>query len=112
MGLRYAGRKIVRNADMLYREQFQKRGIKSVVQYTTPTLRYPTEDQMREIKTIGHIWRTGDKYYKLAAQYYNNEDLWWVIAWFNKKPTEAHVTIGDVIHIPIPLETVLRYYGV
>ena len=112
MSLRYAGRRLYRNRSMLYREQFRKRGISSILQYSTPALRYPTEEQTRELKTIGHIWRTGDKYYKLAAQYYNNEDLWWVIAWFNRKPTEAHVTTGDVIHIPLPLETILRYYGV
>jgi len=33
-----------------------------------------------------------------------------VIAQFNKKPTESDVSPGDLIYIPLPLETVLGFY--
>jgi len=37
--------------------------------------------------------------------------MWWVIAWFNKLPTESHIKLGDVIYIPMPLNEILKIYG-
>ena len=56
-----------------------------------------------------HIWKTGDRYYKLAAAYYGRPQLWWVIALYNQKPTEGHLKIGDVIKIPTSLDLLLYY---
>jgi len=36
--------------------------------------------------------------------------MWWVIAWYNQKPTEAHFNVGDVVYIPTPLANVLQYF--
>jgi nucleoid-associated protein YgaU len=48
----------------------------------------------------------------LAHKHYGDANLWWIIAWYNKKPTEAHVKMGDIITIPLPLDKVIRYLGV
>jgi hypothetical protein len=29
---------------------------------------------------------------------------------FNQKPTEADLSVGDLIYIPLPLQDILRYY--
>ena len=49
----------------------------------------------------------GDRYFKLAYEYYGDSKLWWVIAWYNQKPSEADVKNGDTIFIPLPLDKVL-----
>ena len=44
----------------------------------------------------------------IAGQQYQDASLWWVIAMFNKKPTEAHFNLGETVYVPLPLEQVLR----
>ena len=45
-----------------------------------------------------------------ADDYYGNAGLWWVIAWFNKKPMDTEVSLGDLIMIPLPIEKILAFY--
>jgi nucleoid-associated protein YgaU len=78
-------------------------------QYSTPTIFRITQAQRRSLTEVPHIWKTGDRFYKLAATYYGRPQLWWVIAMYNNKPTEGHVKLGDVITIPTPIEQLLRY---
>ena len=47
-----------------------------------------------------------------SSVYVDDTNLWWVIAWYNKKPTEAHVKAGETIVIPLPLDKILRHLGV
>ena len=54
-----------------------------------------------------HIWNTGDRFSKLAAEHYGDPTLWWVIAYFNKKPTDGHVKVGDQILIPEDISLVM-----
>jgi len=112
MSYRYANREILINNNESYRQLLKERGLKYFRQFGTADLTYPTVDQIRTLKIIPHVWRVGDKYYKVAHKYYGDSRLWWVVAWFNKKPTEGHLKTGDVLNIPTPLETTLSYYGV
>ena len=73
---------------------------------------HPTSEDIAELNIISHRWKIGDKYFKLAHQYYGNSEMWWVIAWFNQAPTEAHLELGQVVYIPTPVQDVLSYYGV
>ena len=107
---RYDNRRIYINDDETYEEVLERKGIKSLRQYGTPKLRQPTAEEMRNLVTENHIWKLGDRYWKLADAYYGDARLWWVIAWFNNKPTEAHLKMGQIVYIPMPLEKVLRYY--
>jgi len=109
---RYGGRTIGVNDEEQYSDLFKKRKVNFIKQYFTGELKAPTADQIMELRPIPHLWAEGSRYYKLAAQYYNDPTLWWVIAWYNQAPTEAHVKVGDVVEVPTPLDTILRFYGV
>ena len=110
--MRYSSRKIFKNKSRIYEKVFEDRGVKNIVQYPTPKLKHITPSQIQKLNRIGHVWTVGDRYYKLAYRHYGNTKYWWVLAWFNKRPTEAHVKLGDVIYIPLPLENILRFLEV
>tara|TARA_R100000152_G_C6553657_1_gene27210 strand:- start:110 stop:448 length:339 start_codon:yes stop_codon:yes gene_type:complete len=108
---RFTNRRIFRNKNELYEEMLEERDAKYFRQYVTPDFTYPTVEQMKEIKRLKHRWKRGDRFYKLAFEHYGDPNLWWVIAWFNKTPTESHVAIGSIVLVPKPLEKVLKYLG-
>ena len=108
--MRYKKRFVVFNKSPLYKDHFKNRGTLFIRHYKTPTFVHPTVEQVKGLDEIGHTWSQGDRYYKLAHKYYKDSKLWWVIAWYNKAPTESHLVLGDVIYIPLPLNKVLKYY--
>jgi hypothetical protein len=76
-----------------------------VIQTTRLRLNEPTEQELRtELNTIEKIFSIGDRMYKYAYEIYGSVDYWWIIAWFNNKPTDAHIKVGEVIHVPVPLD--------
>ncbi len=108
---RYDDRKVGLNNSSLYRKFLEdSRGVSRVQQYVTGEFGYPSIAAIKNLVTIPHIWKLGDRYYKLAHKHYGNSEMWWVIALFNKRPTEAHVSAGDVIHIPKPIEVVVEHF--
>jgi hypothetical protein len=109
---RYENRDIFYNTNLMYSELFRDRNIKFLQQYATPELIYPTTEEINMLTNIPHIWKTGDKYYKLSHTHYNKADYWWVIAWYNKKPTESHLKVGDIIYIPKPLEMIFEFLDI
>ena len=112
MASRYEKRIIFRNKNDLYESVFENRNIKHIRHFNTPKLRYPKPGEIARLQRVTHIWKVGDRYYKLAAKYYGNARYWWVIAWFNQRPTEGHLKQGDRIRIPLPIERILEYYEV
>jgi hypothetical protein len=112
MASRYDNRFILKNNLPKYQQMMKERGVKFIRQYNTPTLPYPDGSQISKLTRIRHIWKSGDRFYKLAGQYYENPTYWWVIAWYNQAPTEAHIPIGKQIFIPLPLQLILEYYSV
>ena len=106
---RFNRRKVYANRSEIYHEMAEERDVKHFRQYESANFRYPTAQEMRELKIINHVWKSGDKFYKLAHEYYGDSELWWVIAWFNKMPTESHAKLGGVISIPLPVQKVLKY---
>lgn len=71
-----------------------------------PLLRL-TQQQKRDIIEIKHIWKLGDRYSKLASIHYGNASYWWIIAYYNQKPIENMVSLGDIIIIPKPLDRLI-----
>ena len=110
MATRYSNRKVTRNNNELYKEFFEDRGVNFIRQFRSPELKYPTASEISSLEKVGHIWGVGDRYYKLAHKYYGSSTYWWVIAWFNKTPTEGSLKLGDTISIPLPLERILEFF--
>jgi len=110
---RYSARTINLNIDSSYDDFFAKRKVGFINQFKTPNLRVPTSNEIANLDVINHVWKVGDRFWKLASKYYNDQgNLWWVIAWFNNTPTEGHVKVGDVVYVPLPLEKILDYLDV
>ena len=100
------------NATSGYRKTFKARyGEQGIRQTGVNTLSYPTQEIYDQIETAAVTWQVGDRFYKLASKYYNNPEYWWVIAWFNKKPTEQHVQLGETVLVPLFLDELLSIIG-
>jgi hypothetical protein len=108
MASRYAGKQILTNSEEQYKEYMRERGVKFIRQYASPEIRFPTYEELRTLETVGHIWKTGDRFYKLADKYYGDVELWWLIPWFNQILSESSLSLGDIVEIPLPLSAVLR----
>ena len=104
---RYNNRRKGSNSEEMYETILEERGVKEIIQYTTPTLKYPTDEEALRIRTVDYTWRQGDRFWRLAARHYGDPNLWWVIAQFNKKPIEGLLAPGDVIKIPLNLAVAL-----
>tara|TARA_Y100000310_G_C20583202_1_gene764039 strand:- start:334 stop:675 length:342 start_codon:yes stop_codon:yes gene_type:complete len=100
-------RRIVKNSDTGYTEIFGRRGLTEVVQYTRMNIPSISKEERAGLTPVRHLYKTGDKLYKLSHQYYGDTRYWWVIAWWNRKPTDFHCKIGDTIYIPFPLKQAL-----
>jgi hypothetical protein len=110
---RYNNYRILNNSNEYYRKLRQERNnIKNIRQYETPILRHPSIAERANMETTQIIWSTGDRLYKLAQQYYNDVTLWWIIAWYNGRPTEVDFLPGDLITIPLSAEKVIETFGI
>jgi len=108
---RYSNTPIRTNDEDIYQELLDKRSVKKIKQYLSPSMPSPSKVISKPHTTeIKHVWKTGDRFFKLAYKHYGDAELWWLIAWYNEKPTESEVLLGDVILIPIPLSMVLSAY--
>jgi|TARA_R100000908_G_C3732642_1_gene131513 hypothetical protein len=108
---RYFGRNKRLNKNPLYQEFLDKRNVKQIEQYTSPVFPELTPARRASIEYDTHVWKRGDKFYKLAYQYYGDSELWWLIAWFNQSPTESHLRLGDRIMVPTFYERVMTYFN-
>lgn len=86
------------------------RGDKQIVFKTIPNMGTVKESDYNSLTIKYHIWKQGDKLYKVANNYYGDSSLWWLIAWFNKKPMDALFSLGDTVEIPFPIQNALSIY--
>jgi len=105
---RYSATKKFRNTSEYYSFLRKKRKIRIANHYETPILKHPKVSDRTKIISDKHIWKYGDRLYKLADKYYGDSSYWWVIAWYNSVPTEVDLKFGDLLQIPINLNTVLE----
>ena len=105
---RYKNRILGVNSKKMYDKTFEKRGVKKIVQYRTPTATYASEEVLKSIETDEYVWKWGDSLWRLAAEYYGDPNYWWVIATYNRKPTEFHIKTGETILIPVYLADALQ----
>ncbi len=102
------GIKVANNTEVI-KEFLNKTGAKKVDHYGIISYGDPVSQEfLEEIEYVTHIYAVGDRLSKLAHEHYGDARLWWVLAWFNAKPTDYHCKIGDKIRIPFPLDEVLN----
>ena len=111
---RYNRRKtIVNNADnYVYSDIFRNRNVSSVRQFKIAELRDLTMGEILTLQIETRVWGTGEKYFKLADEFYGDAEYWWILAWYNRKPLESDIKAGEVVEIPTPLELVLEYLDI
>jgi hypothetical protein len=109
---RYKKYKKFKNNSDYYSFLREKRKIRIANHYETPILKHPSVAERTSIICDSHIWKLGDRFYKLAHQYYGDPSFWWVIAWYNSIPTEVDLKTGDLLMIPINLNSALEVLGV
>ena len=98
-------REIVEVDSKLRENIFSRKFVDTITQVKTLRLNEPTAEELRtELNFIEKTFGIGDKMYKYAHEIYGDAEYWWVIAWFNNKPTDMHCKVGDVLTIPVPLD--------
>jgi hypothetical protein len=108
---RYSRREIIINDDLGYRDTFfVDRDVEKIEQYTTNRTIYPSVGDLSKISSVPYQWRSNTRLFNVAHEYYGSPELWWVIAWFNKKPTEAQFTVGETFYVPLPLSEALYLF--
>jgi hypothetical protein len=111
MSDRYLRRRKLRNSLGRYKKTlFKNRNVSEIVMYETAEFRHPTPEEISQLTLEPVRWQLGDKFFKIAHDFYGDAELWWVIAWFNKTPTDGHLEIGDMIYVPLPLEKIISFY--
>ena len=109
---RYIHTEILDNDSEYYRFLRSKRqNQKNIRQYATPRLVNPGRLQRMLLTVDSYIWKLGDHFWKLSAEYYNDPTYWWVIAWYNGYPTEGDIAPGALIDIPTSLGDALEALG-
>jgi hypothetical protein len=107
---RYSNRRIFLNNDKNYKNVFFKeRDIKETYQYDSPRFAYPAPEVFQKFTNVTRTWKSTDKLYNLANEYYGSPTYWWVIAWYNQKASASEFYLGEIFLIPLPLEDVLGY---
>jgi len=109
---RYGSSNVTNNDSDFYSPLAEKRGLKAIQHFQTVVVHNPQIFERMQIRTNSHVWKYGDRYYKLANTYYGDPQLWWIIAWYNGYPTEVNVKIGDVLEIPLNFEQIIEVLGV
>tara|TARA_A100001515_G_C4523263_1_gene194273 strand:+ start:412 stop:756 length:345 start_codon:yes stop_codon:yes gene_type:complete len=113
--MRYDNRVLLTNFDRHYSHLGNTDNVKQdlipITHYSTPELRFPTNEEIQSLRVETEIWKVGDRLFKYADKYYGSPRNWWVIAWYNGKPTEADYRIGDKVLIPTPLNDILEFFG-
>lgn len=100
------GQKLANDTDVV-KPFLEKTGSKKVDHYGVVFYGDPSSQEfLEDITLITHVWGVGDRLSKLAHEHYGDARLWWLLAWFNGKPTDFHCRIGDTIRIPFPPEEV------
>lgn len=101
-------RNIVIN-DSFLRESIHDRRHAEKIKILTkiPSNSITEEDKLNGIYEKMETFEISTKMYKLSNKYYGSPDYWWLIAWYNKKPTDSHFKVGDPVYIPLPFEKMI-----
>ena len=93
----YKDSKFSNNSTKLYEKVLEERGVKNIYQFRTKIF---DKIDLSTIPSTKYIWKKGDNLFKLANRFYSNKNYWWIISYFNQKPTDADFELGEEILIP------------
>ena len=93
----YKDSKFSNNSTKLYEKVLEERGVKNIYQFRTKIF---DKIDLSTIPSTKYIWKKGDNLFKLANRFYSNKEYWWIISYFNQKPTDADFELGEEILIP------------
>lgn len=105
---RYLNRKLFNTERTNANKLLQSRGISNTKIYETFFIEPLTDEEKSKYQTRAVIWQRRTRLYKLAHEFYGDSKLWWIIAWFNQKPTDSHFEPGERVLIPLQLEDILE----
>jgi len=105
---RYKNSRIAVNKNKMYLDLFEERGVKKITQYRSYFFRRVPQEVLDSIETENYVWKYGDSYWALATKYYGDPKLWWIIATYNRKPSEGLLKVGDTIRIPLNITEVMQ----
>ena len=110
---RYSGRKSIRiSREDRFKQVKERRGMDFIGVYGTPTFNRLTDADLEGMEYESYTWSRGDRFYKVAYDFYGDSDYWWIIPMFNNTPTEHHLAIGQEIFIPRNKEYVISKMGI
>lgn len=89
----------IKNNYNQYMHLLEKKDLKFINHYSTIS-NIRKENLEKNILYTEYEWKSSDKFYKLAQEYYSDPSLWWIIAHFNNIPTEHQISVGQMIKIP------------
>jgi len=102
----YPSNNTAKLASDLYFFVFEKRGVKFIRIKRSKSFKNLNDLEIEV--SIEHTWAANDKLFKLSQKYYGTKDYWWIIGLVNKKPTDGHCKIGDVLLIPLEPNVILE----
>lgn len=107
---RFSNRKIIKNNFSIYSKILEDRDKKELIHYNTAKINFPSDEELKYISFIEHVWTVGDRMYKLSEKYCGDKNNWWIILQFNKIGSEQNIKVGDIIKIPTNLQDVLNLF--
>ena len=98
--------------DEKYDYLFENRSNKIINMTAMKQINAMTDAERSAVDTRRYTWRTSDRYWKIAERFYGDPRLWFIVAYFNKAPTEFHVSAGQSILIPTSPRFILEKLGI
>ena len=108
MPSRYINKKVYKTTPRNLGDILKRRNLNNARILETIFLRPLTQEAMSGLEIRSIVWKKQFKLFKLAQRLYGDPKLWWIIAWFNQKPTDADYKPGDIIKVPFPPEEIIR----
>jgi|TARA_E500000318_G_C3437981_1_gene163830 nucleoid-associated protein YgaU len=85
----------------------ESRGATTAIHFSKQDFNKITEVDRAAFENEAYIYKSGDRLFKIAFDAYGDSRYWYLLAWWNQKPTDFHCKVGDIIYIPRPLKDVL-----
>ena len=104
---RYRKNRLITTSNSSYADILKRRGVSFIDHFSFENFKILRMKDIQGLSVVNHTWQFSDRYYKLAAEHYNDPSYWWIIAYYNNIPLENYIKVGQIIQVPVPLEYIL-----